>query len=138
MLRRSEDFRVGPGRRGKIRVPSGPIDSVRLNPGLHFRQAGKTDLRIPGNRDRFTGFHLAGNGERGGKRLQRTLDIVVALGVGVVGVVEIGEHDRSEEHTSELQSHHDLVCRLLLEKKKKKKKRIILKNKKKIKKRKNK
>ena len=25
--------------------------------------------------------------------------------------------DRSEEHTSELQSHHDLVCRLLLEKK---------------------
>ena len=27
---------------------------------------------------------------------------------------------RSEEHTSELQSHHDIVCRLLLEKKKKK------------------
>src|SRR5437773_3503002 len=26
-----------------------------------------------------------------------------------------GSH-RSEEHTSELQSHHDLVCRLLLEK----------------------
>src|SRR6266851_3815684 len=31
------------------------------------------------------------------------------------GVIEV----RSEEHTSELQSHHDLVCRLLLEKKKK-------------------
>src|SRR5260221_5047379 len=29
-----------------------------------------------------------------------------------------GTH-RSEEHTSELQSHSDLVCRLLLEKKKK-------------------
>src|SRR5438034_8826546 len=29
--------------------------------------------------------------------------------------------ERSEEHTSELQSHSDLVCRLLLEKKKKKK-----------------
>src|SRR5260221_10942340 len=28
-------------------------------------------------------------------------------------------HLRSEEHTSELQSHSDLVCRLLLEKKKK-------------------
>src|SRR5437667_3445579 len=27
--------------------------------------------------------------------------------------------NRSEEHTSEFQSHHDLVCRLLLEKKKK-------------------
>src|SRR2546428_6361061 len=30
------------------------------------------------------------------------------------------KHDRSEEHTSELQSRSDLVCRLLLEKKKKK------------------
>src|SRR5690349_23117666 len=29
--------------------------------------------------------------------------------------------ERSEEHTSELQSRRDLVCRLLLEKKKKKK-----------------
>src|SRR5438477_7659295 len=29
-----------------------------------------------------------------------------------------GRHDRSEEHTSELQSHVNLVCRLLLEKKK--------------------
>src|SRR5437588_12720378 len=29
-------------------------------------------------------------------------------------------NQRSEEHTSELQSHSDLVCRLLLEKKKKK------------------
>src|SRR5437773_3710173 len=35
------------------------------------------------------------------------------------------EQDRSEEHTSELQSHHDLVCRLLLEKKKKRKKNIL-------------
>src|SRR5438034_6261371 len=33
-----------------------------------------------------------------------------------------GNGSRSEEHTSELQSHSDLVCRLLLEKKKKKKK----------------
>src|SRR5438034_4428195 len=33
--------------------------------------------------------------------------------------------DRSEEHTSELQSHSDLVCRLLLEKKKKKNVQLI-------------
>src|SRR5438477_5356485 len=33
------------------------------------------------------------------------------------GVTE--DHARSEEHTSELQSHVNLVCRLLLEKKKK-------------------
>src|SRR4051812_49893520 len=35
-----------------------------------------------------------------------------------VGQIEVG---RSEEHTSELQSHVNLVCRLLLEKKKKEK-----------------
>src|SRR5688572_31135630 len=34
----------------------------------------------------------------------------------------IHDHYRSEEHTSELQSQSNLVCRLLLEKKKKKKK----------------
>src|SRR5207248_10549405 len=40
------------------------------------------------------------------------------------GAVEVHQHKhdmlRSEEHTSELQSPYDLVCRLLLEKKKKK------------------
>src|SRR5690349_22025997 len=34
--------------------------------------------------------------------------------------------DRSEEHTSELQSRRDLVCRLLLEKKKKNKKKTLV------------
>src|SRR5260221_3713560 len=33
---------------------------------------------------------------------------------------------RSEEHTSELQSHSDLVCRLLLEKKKNKSKKSAI------------
>src|SRR5437588_2447751 len=31
----------------------------------------------------------------------------------------VDQRSRTEEHTSELQSHSDLVCRLLLEKKKK-------------------
>src|SRR5438034_4643669 len=35
---------------------------------------------------------------------------------------------RSEEHTSELQSHSDLVCRLLLEKKKKKQDNVLNNN----------
>src|SRR5438477_5251937 len=47
----------------------------------------------------------------------------VGLGAGVhvdldaVAVTERALADRSEEHTSELQSHVNLVCRLLLEKK---------------------
>src|SRR5260221_8581404 len=46
------------------------------------------------------------------QRLAQQFAPCVAPGVQVV--------DRSEEHTSELQSHSDLVCRLLLEKKKNK------------------
>src|SRR5690242_21200798 len=46
----------------------------------------------------------------------------LTLGVHLAGVEtglqqHVGEMDRSEEHTSELQSHVNLVCRLLLEKK---------------------
>src|SRR5438067_5358626 len=37
----------------------------------------------------------------------------------LVRVAARHSHSRSEEHTSELQSRFDLVCRLLLEKKKK-------------------
>src|SRR5690349_22228829 len=63
----------------------------------------------------------------------RAVDAVAVAGVGQHEQVEVlagldqrvdderrvGE--RSEEHTSELQSRRDLVCRLLLEKKKKQK-----------------
>src|SRR5688572_30928319 len=37
----------------------------------------------------------------------------------LVGEAGVGKNRRSEEHTSELQSQSNLVCRLLLEKKKK-------------------
>src|SRR2546430_7135876 len=51
-------------------------------------------------------------------------DYIFRPGSNVLGVPEAlcgGGWDRSEEHTSELQSQSNLVCRLLLEKKKKKK-----------------
>src|SRR5437588_1277764 len=41
-----------------------------------------------------------------------------AAGPPPSGVDPLRHRQRSEEHTSELQSHSDLVCRLLLEKKK--------------------
>src|SRR5437667_8990115 len=53
---------------------------------------------------------------------RRVLDVMVEVLERLR--VEDDDGDRSEEHTSELQSHHDLVCRLLLEKKKKKKNKI--------------
>src|SRR5690606_41447581 len=46
------------------------------------------------------------------------LTVVVLHTVEVARAVEPPLHARSEEHTSELQSRENLVCRLLLEKKK--------------------
>src|SRR5437588_6688213 len=40
------------------------------------------------------------------------------INAGKAGEMSTERGNRSEEHTSELQSHSDLVCRLLLEKKK--------------------
>src|SRR5438876_5164356 len=46
---------------------------------------------------------------------------VLLLASSLFSLTGIWQFDRSEEHTSELQSPVHLVCRLLLEKKKKKK-----------------
>src|SRR5438132_10882136 len=57
-------------------------------------------------------FHL-----KRGTLLRPTLPTIIQSGRGNIGVPQPLLHFRSEEHTSELQSHSDLVCRLLLEKK---------------------
>src|SRR5688572_25181752 len=62
---------------------------------------------------------LAGQQREAGLVLNRTRRELLG-GVLVQGDIQLVAH-RSEEHTSELQSQSNLVCRLLLEKKKKKK-----------------
>src|SRR2546430_15192474 len=47
------------------------------------------------------------------------LHLMETLGIDSVNIGLPGAGPRSEEHTSELQSQSNLVCRLLLEKKKK-------------------
>src|SRR5215211_8082672 len=54
-----------------------------------------------------------------GELVARRLTTATRLGADPAVLVHAGVALRSEEHTSELQSHSDLVCRLLLEKKKK-------------------
>src|SRR2546421_8408647 len=53
--------------------------------------------------------------------MERFMALVEPMLLVIMGIEEhwLDErHERSEEHTSELQSRSDLVCRLLLEKKK--------------------
>src|SRR5207248_4347771 len=78
------------------------------------RKPGGITVVLPGREAAFLAplavRKLPGVGPRGAERLARA-------GVETVGALAEMD-DRSEEHTSELQSPYDLVCRLLLEKKK--------------------
>src|SRR5256885_11718966 len=76
----------------------------RSSRGDRLTLRGRTELQPLERQDRHQG--VASRRHRQGQ-----LQMVVAR-------IQ-GSHDRSEEHTSELQSPCNLVCRLLLEKKKK-------------------
>src|SRR5690606_40699443 len=92
------------------------------------------DLRRPGLASPSGGLHLGGvldEGSQGVQRLVQPLEVVIAqvdreraaedFEVPLCDIAPFGAVDvvdpRSEEHTSELQSRENLVCRLLLEKK---------------------
>src|SRR5437868_12017867 len=70
-------------------------------------------LRLGGDHPKLYGRDLSREPTRLGHETSIT---VVAVGEDLRGRFRPGQ--RSEEHTSELQSRFDLVCRLLLEKKK--------------------
>src|SRR5438105_12897105 len=59
-----------------------------------------------------------GAGDRLGEDAQGVVaESGVRVGIAAVAPADLADEARSEEHTSELQSRVDLVCRLLLEKK---------------------
>src|SRR5690606_40673217 len=78
--------------------------------GLNFHRV-IADFMIQGGCPRGTGTGGPGY------RFEDETDNGVAHERGVLSMANAGP-DRSEEHTSELQSRENLVCRLLLEKKK--------------------
>src|SRR5438034_2567231 len=76
-------------------------------------------IRRPPRSTLFPYTTLFRSRERWRDRNRLVVDPAIARELHAVAVHDgrIGD-GRSEEHTSELQSHSDLVCRLLLEKKK--------------------
>src|SRR6266480_6466997 len=74
-------------------------------------------IRRPPRSTLFPYTTLFRPGQRGRRHLLRPVPLPARLGQAPD---VSGAQTRSEEHTSELQSHVNLVCRLLLEKKKKK------------------
>src|SRR5207248_10901807 len=101
-----------------------PLDGAAVRP----REDGAQHARIVGSLERSLPAEPHGGGPEAAARepvtpRQQCVEVLLRrppengpdLGLG--RGVEAGEQ-RSEEHTSELQSPYDLVCRLLLEKKK--------------------
>src|SRR5207247_10544764 len=80
------------------------VPVVNLGSGIQCRGAGRRDRERPAANERSS---------RGKRKTGRHRQPIHAA---------VDRLQRSEEHTSELQSRVDLVCRLLLEKKNKKQK----------------
>src|SRR5207248_8437339 len=104
---------------------------------LVVRLGGRREVRI--DEDALAVAMAAARMDREAFEAEEELDLVLGdldaqllVPVDVRGAVvvaldaHVAVRVRSEEHTSELQSPYDLVCRLLLEKKKKTKKTVIL------------
>src|SRR5690606_39988197 len=96
--------------------------------GLNKLKAELNELRTKGRADMARQIaeardkgDLSENAEYdAAKDAQGLLEMKIAKLEEVIGNARIIDETRSEEHTSELQSRENLVCRLLLEKKKKK------------------
>src|SRR5260370_25643512 len=87
----------------KVRFPGYPVPEGETPFSFLYK------LCFEGVRERYLPITLAVT-----QRLQRELEVIEKTGLAEFFLI-----NRSEEHTSELQSHLNLVCRLLLEKKKK-------------------
>src|SRR5467141_1324611 len=109
-------FRLAPPKNGTVfRVIEYPPDRQRLA-ALERERASADDgsghsAAFDRGSPRHPGFHKT-----------NSVDYAIVLSGEIYAL-------RSEEHTSELQSHLNLVCRLLLEKKKKKKIKSTIKKK---------
>src|SRR5947207_3872054 len=108
-----------PSKKRKIRCQkrSGPGRDCSAGPDRKFPyEAGHAEPEI--RRARLVPMALVGGAFRHDDEVDATVGFFLALFLRSFS--RTGRRKRrSEEHTSELQSHSDLVCRLLLEKKKK-------------------
>src|SRR5699024_11237143 len=93
--------------------------NVRVNPDAFLGAGGAERLQEPGI-GRDTRGNLTGLQERRVSGLKNLPRLARRVQLDRVGRIHerLALHSRSEEHTSELQSRFELVCRLLLEKKK--------------------
>src|SRR5690606_41311976 len=102
----------------RLLLPRPPPRSTLFPYTTLFRSRGdppRVGEHILELREPEVGQAMGGVGDPGAGKIER----LEAGALGEEGVIGVDRAHRSEEHTSELQSRENLVCRLLLEKKKK-------------------
>src|SRR5438270_3366088 len=108
---------------GVLRVPATKVPRDPEDRRMGWRALTRALDALPGGRFDLVHIHTPFIAHYAGVRLARRADIPAIATYHTF----FEEYLRSEEHTSELQSQSNLVCRLLLEKKKKKNKKKIYK-----------
>src|SRR5260221_8000879 len=102
---------------GGVSGETGVILRERVTPPLE--EMGRRRIVVVG--DAMLDIYLIGDVERISPEAPVPVVTVSERRYALGGAANVAANAaRSEEHTSELQSHSDLVCRLLLEKKKNK------------------
>src|SRR5689334_4306514 len=114
--------------RGPLRQPAGVARTVALQHlGRDGEVAGQLHVHSLGREMEEQGRIQLAALYRGSRALKQGAEVeaehIDHLHSRIIGANGAQRFERSEEHTSELQSQFHLVCRLLLEKKKKKKKK---------------
>src|SRR5688572_11890140 len=98
-----------------VAAASGIVDKTNDPVRMYLREMGTVKLL-----DRQGEVEIAKRIEKGERRVYKSLSQNQIILEEILKIHESAKKDpRSEEHTSELQSQSNLVCRLLLEKKKK-------------------
>src|SRR5438034_6750116 len=98
--------------------------SLPCSPFFFFNDTATTEIYTLSLHDALPIFHCCRS-----RRCRSPRTSAIRSAVVCAEAASSARDRRSEEHTSELQSHSDLVCRLLLEKKKKHKKIVNITNK---------
>src|SRR5690242_21931402 len=93
-------------------TPSDRIYTLSLHDALPIYEGGPHGVVVLGRQ-----VEVDDCAEEGVGNLHQDPGPVAGVGLRACGTAVLEVAERSEEHTSELQSHVNLVCRLLLEKK---------------------
>ena len=86
-----------PRRFGEVTIAVWDFLVARLHPDLNFRQSGDANLSVSSDRNGFVRSHATRNRQRCREGLQGAVDVIIAVGVGVVGVIQVREHDVGED-----------------------------------------